>query len=491
MRLRPFPENTLWLNTERPLKWEDLKGHVVLIDFWTTSCINCVHVIPDLKWLEDKYKNHPLIVIGVHSAKFENEKAVQNIESAIERFEINHPVIVDSQRSLWNTYGISTWPSYLLAGADGEIIGKVAGEGVRSVLDKAIRKALEDGRNRGLLTGRRFNNVQRRKKETMLSYPSKIEMDKEKNHLFISDTSHNRILQIEISGTSKGKIIEVIGGKEKGMEDGGFESARFNYPQGIACYNDALYICDTGNHTIRKADLKNKVVETVAGNGCQANWGEKGGKAIEAPLNSPWDLVQIEGSLYITMAGAHQIWVLDLKEHTIKVFAGVGSENIEDGYPQFAQLAQPCGITTDGERIYFADSGVSSLRSSRLSDGVVRTHIGDGLFTYGFKDEVFNKAMMQRPLGVHYHDQKVYIADTYNHAVRVADFRESALRTLIYPNQSSTYFGECVQSDLLPLNEPNDVAFHNGLLYIADTNNHRIGVFDMEKGSLETLRIIE
>ncbi|MFN8711180.1 MAG: thioredoxin family protein, partial [Planctomyces sp.] len=111
-----------WLNTSRPLSIRDLRGKIVLIDFWTYCCINCMHVLPDLKYLEEKYPDQ-LVVIGVHSAKFENEKLSQNIRDAIQRYEIRHPVVNDNEMLIWRKFGTRAWPTLALIDAEGRYIG--------------------------------------------------------------------------------------------------------------------------------------------------------------------------------------------------------------------------------------------------------------------------------------------------------------------------------------------------------------------------------
>src|SRR5262245_27479137 len=98
---------TAWLNTGKPLALKDLKGKIVLLDFWTLCCINCIHIMPDLAKLEKKYANE-LVVIGVHSAKFENEKNSESIRKAILRYDIKHPVVNDADQKIWNAYDCSS-----------------------------------------------------------------------------------------------------------------------------------------------------------------------------------------------------------------------------------------------------------------------------------------------------------------------------------------------------------------------------------------------
>src|SRR6266487_5011087 len=123
-----------WLNTDKPLTLSALKGKVVLLDFWTYGCINCMHMIPDLKRLEHKYANQ-LVVIGVHSAKFENEKDTENIRCIILRYEIEHPIYNDANFTVWRAYAVDAWPTQVLIDPAGYIIGAVSGEGHYQLFD--------------------------------------------------------------------------------------------------------------------------------------------------------------------------------------------------------------------------------------------------------------------------------------------------------------------------------------------------------------------
>src|SRR5215471_1436173 len=140
-----------WLNTERSLTLADLRGKLVLLDFWTYCCINCMHILPDLKYLEEKYADQPLVVIGVHSAKFENEKDTDNIRNAILRYGIQHPVVVDVNHKLWNAYAVRGWPTVVLVDPAGYVLGSVTGEGHRDDLDRVIMVALAAYKEAGLL----------------------------------------------------------------------------------------------------------------------------------------------------------------------------------------------------------------------------------------------------------------------------------------------------------------------------------------------------
>src|SRR2546426_532346 len=176
-RAPELPQGFAWLNTDRPLTFaKELQGQVVLLAFWTYCCINCMHMLPDLAYLEEKYKDEPFLVIGVHSAKFTNEGQRQTVRAAVGRYEIRHPVIIDEEMSLWSEYAVRSWPTLVLVGPDRKIVGAVAGEGNRDGLDQAIAQAVAQGRAAGTPPAAplRFGREQSVRAATGLAFPGKV-----------------------------------------------------------------------------------------------------------------------------------------------------------------------------------------------------------------------------------------------------------------------------------------------------------------------------
>ena len=479
-----FPEGMQWLNTEKPISLRDLRGKVVLLDFWTYCCINCMHVIPDLKKLEKKYANE-LVVIGVHSAKFNGERDIDNIRQAVLRYEIEHPVVNDWEMEVWQQYGVRAWPTLMLIDPAGKVIGYLSGEGVYEPFDKLISKVIEQFDARGQIDRRPFKLKLERSRApaSMLAFPGKVLADEKSRQLFIADSNHNRIVVLSLDGN---EVKEVIGTGEIGMADGGFDSATFNHPQGMALDGRTLYVADTENHAIRAIDFDKRTVTTVAGTGKQARRIDQlGGQGKQTELNSPWDLVMHGGMLYIAMAGPHQLWKMNPKTGGIVPYAGSGRENIIDGPLANAALAQPSGITTDSAKLYFADSEVSAIRSADLDpSGNVETIVGEGLFEFGDKDGKAKEVRLQHPLGVVYHDGGLYVADTYNNKIKRVLPKDKSSQTFVGTGEEGLADGERAQFD-----EPGGVSVAFGKLYIADTNNHAIRVADLKTKRVETLQI--
>jgi len=474
-RAPELPATFAWLNTDRPLSFaRELKGQVVLLDFWTYCCINCMHVLPDLAYLEKKYENEPFLVIGVHSAKFANEGHRQTVRAAISRYEIHHPVLVDEGMKVWSEYAVRSWPTLVLLGPDRRIVGVAAGEGNREALDGAIGQTLEQGRAAGILAPGplRLEREQSVRAASGLAFPGKVLANPDAGRLFIADSNHSRIVVASLPDSAgRSRLLRVIGTGAVGREDGPADRASFHHPQGLALMGgDTLLVADTENHLIRAVDLETWTVRTVAGTGVQGYDRSGGRLGTQQVLNSPWDLA-VEGSTcYIAMAGPHQIWRLDLPMGLCRAFAGSGRENIVDGSVETAALAQPSGLSLLGNDLYFADSEVSAVRKIDLAAERVETLVGRGLFDFGDVDGDVAQARLQHPLGVAAWGRKVLVADTYNHKIKELDPGARKIHTLLGTGRP----GSGTDGGTLALFEPGGLHVAGDTLYIADTNNHRI-----------------
>ena len=504
-----FPKDMQWMNS-RPLTKADLKGKFVLLDFWTYCCINCMHVLPELKKLEKEYANQ-LVVIGVHSAKFDTEKDADNIREAILRYEIDHPVVNDADHKIWDTYGISSWPTIVLIDPLGDVVAFRGGEFKAEEVKEVLNRAIPWYRGEKLLDEKPFplSPEVAAEETTPLRYPGKVLADEPGNRLFISDSNHNRI----VIATLEGSLIDIIGSGEIGKSDGDFRTASFNHPQGCALHGETLYVADTENHMLRKVDLKAKTVATISGTGEQSNQPWPGAELAEQlqrlpdrwvgppqgmALNSPWALWVHKDDLYIAMAGPHQIWKMPLDEREIGPYAGNAREDIVDGsllpkkpYMQgFSSFAQPSGLSSDGTWLYVADSEGSSIRAVPFDPrGRVKTVVGTAnldygrLFAFGDKDGPKKDAKLQHCLEVVHFSGKLYVADTYNHKIKVVDAKTGETKTIAGTGKSGT------ADDPPQFHEPAGLAYAKGKLYIADTNNHLLRTLDLATGRVATLTI--
>ena len=464
-----------WLNTDRPLSLRALRGKVVVLDFWTYCCINCMHVLPDLKRLERKHGD-ALVVIGVHSAKFTNEGDSLHIREALGRYEIEHPVVNDRTFAIWHAYAVRAWPTLMVIDAEGYVVGGVSGEGHFDVLDEVVTELIDDARARGTLDTQPLAHARAvgAPAGSLLAYPGKIVVDEPSARLLIADSNHHRLLV----ATMDGRVTDVIGCGRPGAGDGPLEEASFNHPQGMAVVEDLVYVADTDNHLIRTVDLAGGRVATLAGTGEQARGlGGVAGLGLATALSSPWDVTVADGILYVAMAGPHQVWAYDTETRRIGPWAGTGREARQDGSRWESAFAQPSGITADEGRLYVADSETSSIRAIDRRTDAVETLVGLGLFEFGDVDGVGDEVRLQHPLGVTAWKGLVYVADTYNHKVKVLDPVTRRVTTLAGTGRDDLFF------------EPGGVAVGLGWLWVADTNHHAVKAVDLSTGAVRALSL--
>jgi DNA-binding beta-propeller fold protein YncE len=480
----PFPEDVEWINVSEPITIEDLNGKIVILDFWTYGCINCIHIIPDLERLQEEYGDQ-LVIIGVHSAKFDNEGQTDNIRQIVRRYDRTEPVVNDSDFTIWDTYGVRAWPTLVLVEPRGTVVGAHAGEGVYEVFHPILETMVEEYGAAGLIDDTPLPMLQPEVDDlTPLSFPGKVLADPATNRLIISDTDHDRLIVANLDDPTQ---FFTIGSGQRGFEDGDFDTATFHNPHGVTLDGDVLYVADTGNHAIRRIDLAAQTVSTLVGTGEQAeSYPPTGGTAPDVALSSPWDMVLHDDVLYIAMAGPHQLWRMDLVTGETVPHAGSGRESVIDGPLADAELAQPSGITTDGELLYFVDAESSAVRTADIAtDGVVTTLIGTGLFDYGDVDGTGTVVRLQHALGVTVGPEgMLYVADTYNNKIKRIDPETRESVTFAGDGQPGLQDGPLLNAQFY---EPGGIDYADGKLYVADTNNHAIRVIDLETETVSTI----
>ncbi|RJO71533.1 MAG: alkyl hydroperoxide reductase [Myxococcales bacterium] len=457
MKAPEFSSDTRWLNTDKPLSLAALRGHVVLLDFWTYCCINCLHTLPRLAELERAYAGQPVLVIGVHSGKFDQEHNDERVREAIAKYDVRHPVAMDDDFTIWNAYSVHSWPTLILVDPSGKIADTFSGEPEPGQLEKIVGRMLDDARKAGTLAkAPAFAPKAPVISTDFLRFPGKVlALD---GRLFIADTGHHRVLIAD----KNGKVSAAFGTGQTGFKDGPAAEAQFNEPQGLALNGNVLYVADRSNHAIRALDLSKEKVTTIAGAGKKGSWSSGGGAARETDLRSPWDLSLREGGLDIAMAGSHQIWRLSFTDGKIAPLAGSGAENIIDGSFSRSAFAQPSGLWFDGDYLFVADSETSAVRILDPKEERVGTLVGTGLFDFGMKDGTGRAAQLQHPIGIAGKGDLVYVADSFNNAIRIIDLAKDALVTTLKIGGVG------------PLKEPQGLSVDGDTLYVADTNNHRI-----------------
>ncbi|WP_335933992.1 NHL domain-containing thioredoxin family protein [Streptomyces sp. PTD5-9] len=453
-----------WLNTgDRQYTLTDLRGRIVVLDFWTFCCVNCLHVLDELRELEEKHRD-TVVIIGVHSPKFVHEAEHQAVVDAVERYEVQHPVLDDPELATWKQYAVRAWPTLVVIDPEGYVVAQHAGEGHAHAIEKLVEELEAEHEAKGTLRRGDGPYVPPEPVATHLRFPGKILALADGGYL-VSDTTRHRLVEIEGDGET---VRRHIGTGERGFVDGGPGEARFSEPQGFAALPDGrIAVADTVNHAIRALDPATGEVTTLAGTGRQWWQGAAtSGPAREVDLSSPWDVAWFADRLWIAMAGVHQLWTYDPATDTVRVAAGTTNEGLVDGPAEEAWFAQPSGlaVSADGERLWVADSETSALRYvERDGDGdgtgfAVRTAVGTGLFDFGHRDGAAGQALFQHPLGVTaLPDGSVAVCDTYNHALRRYDPASDEVSTLA-----------------TDLREPSDAVPADGDLVVVESARHRL-----------------
>jgi thiol-disulfide isomerase/thioredoxin len=453
----------------QPLSLASLRGRVVLLDFWTFCCVNCLHVLEELRALEQRYGDR-LVVIGVHAPKFPNEASPAALAQAVERYGVEHPVLDDADLATWSAYGVRAWPTLVLIDPEGYVALQVSGEGRGAQVQAAVETLLATHSAAGTLREDPLPAAvappHALPPATALRFPGKLAYDELRGLVAVSDTGHHRIVLLRPDG----RVVGTVGSGVPGQADGSLSTSSFRSPQGVCFWQDALWVADTGNHRLRRVDLDEATV----------------GTAPTPVLRSPWDVTPYGNILLLAMAGTHQLWGYDPTTQRVGVVAGSGREGLADGELEHADLAQPSGLAPLGQLLGFVDAETSSLRAlaPREGGGIgVTTMVGKGLFDFGDGDGAGLEAGLQHPLGLAAVDDGWIVADTYNHRLRRYRLTDGRLETLA---GSDAGFGDGEGTDAR-FDEPSGVVRVGGALLVADTNNHVLRRVELETGTVSTL----
>ncbi|MFJ6389309.1 NHL domain-containing thioredoxin family protein [Streptomyces sp. NPDC091972] len=419
-----------WLNTGgQRYSLADLRGRIVVLDFWTFCCVNCLHVIDELRELEEKHSD-TVVVVGVHSPKFVHETEHAAVADAVERYGVAHAVLDDPELATWKQYAVRAWPTLVVIDPEGYVVAQHAGEGHVHAIERLVTELEAEHAAKGTLRRGDGPYVAPEPEPSTLRFPGKALL-LPSGHLLVSDTTRHQLVEFAADGES---VVRRIGSGARDFADGTAETAAFSEPQGLALLDEgAVVVADTVNHALRRLDLATGEVTTLAGTGRQWWRGSPtAGPARGTDLSSPWDVAVWRGLVWIAMAGVHQLWTYDPGEGTVAAVAGTTDEGLVDGPAAEAWFAQPSGlaVSPDGERLWLADSETSALRWVD-PDGAVHTAVGTGLFDFGHRDGAAGQALLQHPLGVTaLPDGSVAVCDTYNNALRRYDPATGEVTTL-------------------------------------------------------------
>jgi len=466
-----MPAALSWLNVDRPVRLSEQKGRVVLLNFTAYCSLQCLHVIMDLNRLADRFPNE-LVVIGVHGPRFPAERNTGHVRHAINRNHIRHPVIHDPDHRLWRRFGMHAESGLVVIDTHGRIVGSISGEGNHEKLEQIITALL--ARSVEPVAGSHAPYTLKQTLEPVrpLSFPGRILATE--NRVYIADGGHNRIL----TTSPQGVILHQYGDGNPGFLDGDGFSAAFNDPRGMVMADEFLYVADTGNHAIRRINIRDDDVVTLAGTGVMGPeaTGDYFGNPREVDLNFPSGLAHKAGVLYIAMTGLHQIWSFSLVTNTLEIYAGSGEEGLDDGASWNACFSQPSALCIIGHTLYVVDAGSSAIRAVDLNTRQVTTLVGRGNSDYGDVDGIGTAARLQYPLDITTDQTRksLWVADTYNNKIRKVRI----------DNQLVTSY----QVDRR-LDEPGGLAFGGNTLYIANTNAHEIVRVNLRSGTTEPLNV--
>jgi thiol-disulfide isomerase/thioredoxin/DNA-binding beta-propeller fold protein YncE len=510
-----------WLNTGgKALDLEALRGKIVLLDFWTFCCINCLHVLDELRPLEEQYSD-VLVTVGVHSPKFEHEADPVALAAAVERYEIHHPVLDDPELDTWKAYTARAWPTLVVIDPEGYIVAHLSGEGHSDGLAVLIPELIAVHEAKGTLHRGNGPYVAPEPTSGTLRFPGKAlylpagrgsaarkhaagkpdggaAASSDAGTWLVTDTGHHRLVELD---TGFHTVLGTFGAGTRGHADGpGAEvdsvkpTAEFNEPQGLVLLPEDVaaktgydvVIADSVNHRLRGLSLTDGTVTTLVGSGVQrllesgparvdedaaGFTGRLSEHPLEVSLSSPWDVVWSAklNAVVIAMAGVHQIFSFDPLTGAVSIIAGNGLEGLLDGPAHEAWFAQPSGLAEDADgNIWVADSETSALRKLVINDDgtvTVESAVGKGLFDFGFRDGEASGARLQHPLGVTVlPDGSVAIADTYNGAVRRYDPATKNVSTLAR--------GLSEPSDVIV--DHTQVAGKEPLLVVVEANKHQL-----------------
>jgi DNA-binding beta-propeller fold protein YncE len=423
-----------------------------------------------LRELEARYPNQ-LAVVGVHSGKYVAERETSRIRDASIRLGAIHPVVNDRQFRLWRAHAVRAWPTLVAIDPRGAVVGMQAGEFTADALAPFLDRLIDASRSAGTLveqSAEHFTADTPSTAPSTLCFPGKVALDDRR--IAIADSGNRRVLvgTLDDSGVRM-RVERTVGATGGGYRDGA--DPAFLNPQGLVFRGDLLYVADAGSHTVRELALGSGVTRTVAGIGRQLRTAVDEARGA---LSSPWDLALAGDTLYVAMAGVHQLWTVALATGRSDVLSGSGAEELHDGPHGEAALAQPMGLCAAHDALYVADAESSAVRvADRDPSGAVRTVVGTGLFDFGDVDGDGDAVRLQHPQGIaRTADGRLLVCDSYNDALKWVDLAS---------RRAERWVGD--------LHEPAGLAIGERAVYVADTNAHRVAVIDRTSRAVRSLII--
>jgi sugar lactone lactonase YvrE len=457
-----------WINVDQAPDSTDLDQRHMLLFFWSPSSVPCLQSLRVLLDLLPRYQNR-IVFIGVHSPRFPREREIDYIRSAVARLGLDQPVVHDPSGRLRHHHQVDALPTLVLISPEGRsarFTGEPDPRRLRLVLDQMVEassRTSSTGPVRVVTTSSTATPGVNLAAPRQLRFPTCIKPMRgaaAHQRWAVADCGHHQIVLMDDYGRERLRF----GTGDPGFADGSSDEAMFRFPQGLICSADAVFVADTGNHRIRRIDVAERRVTTVAGTGQRGlRLPREPLDALSTALASPWDL-ELDGSdVYFSNAGTNQIGAYNCVDRTARAIAGSGANGTADGPARVAELAQPSSLVMEdsGERLFFADSDTGLIRSLGIDERPeIVTLYGPGSGRTSFQGK------LQYPLGLASAEGELLVADSYNDRILAIP-----LDTTGMVDDLRTPWG----GQLPPLSQPSGIwAEDVERLLIVDTNNHRI-----------------
>ncbi len=466
-----LPDSLQWLNAATPVQATAQLGRMTLLAFFNAGSTWSLQRLHDLQAL---CARHPLRVraLGIHVPRFDHERDPRRVVKQLNRHGIGLPVALDAEWAAWQHYGVSMLPSVVLVDGHGRVQATFAGDADAAELD-ALVAAFPDGP--GLDSDDDAAPLVRRNREPNLPLRFPVGLAVTPQYLYVADSGHHRILECNHAG----RILRQFGTGDADFVDGPLGQAGFRRPHGLCLMRGTLYVADTGNHAVRRIDLRSGEVSTLCGNG---RVGVPQPGLVADPravaLDGPHALAAVQDQLFIALAGDNRIWSYDLGRGHLACLAGSGELALQDGQGPAAAFAQPIALAAVQQTLYVCDAAGSAIRSLQLRDHTVQTLVGQGAWTFGAADGARATAQLQDPQAIALDPDAplLWIADTGN----------DRLRSLRLGGGEVTSYTLSQR-----LHGPAGLAVAAGAVWIADTDAHAVLRLDPETGAIQHVPIGE
>jgi streptogramin lyase len=449
-----LPRSLDWLNLPHPLRLSALRGRLCALAFVNAGSSWSLQRLHDLARLQARHGER-LQVVAVHVPRFDHERDSARIVQRLGRHEFGFPIAHDVGWMAWQQYGIEAWPTVVLIDGNGVIRESVVGHGLFHELDAQVTRLMRELAEVPAPT----DPIELRSQPhtaTALRYP--IGLAVSGNYLYVADSGHHRVLECDHAG----RILRQFGTGRADLLDGPAETAAFRRPHGLCLQRGALYVADSGNHAIRRIDLRSGEVLTLLGSGQP---GPTSPGLVPAPgsvtLDHPRAMAVAGDALLIATSGDNRIWQYDLGTRSLQVAAGSGELAVNDGTGEEAAFAEPVALAAVQQLVYVCDGAGSAIRSLNIRNRQVATLVGQDPWNHGHADGARSEALLQDPQAIALDPDApmLWIADCGNDLLRTLRLGGGELETYPLPR---------------PLHGPSGLAVADGVVWIADTDAHAV-----------------